>query len=116
MTSGDKGDVSPSPPPSTNEPSNPQSSSSSPPSTLSPSLAKLSALADQETNPIRRHLIYNRLINQHERALLAARQEESKIVCADLIRLFAECATGKSFSIVWKCHDEHRRMHRCMKD
>ncbi|KAF4592280.1 Cytochrome c oxidase biogenesis protein [Ophiocordyceps camponoti-floridani] len=34
--------------------------------------------------------------------------------CADEIKAFAACATGRTFSVVFACRDQHRAMNSCM--
>ena len=56
------------------------------------------------------------MVNQTKRRELQQRQDESRLVCAEPIRAFAECATGRTFSTVWACWQHNKDMHRCMRD
>ncbi|KAG4305869.1 hypothetical protein PORY_000779 [Pneumocystis oryctolagi] len=35
--------------------------------------------------------------------------------CSNEIQKFAECATGKTFSVMWKCRHEKNQMKECMR-
>ncbi|QSL64731.1 hypothetical protein MERGE_002033 [Pneumocystis wakefieldiae] len=37
------------------------------------------------------------------------------IACYDVIKKFAECASGRTFSTLWKCHSEKQSMNECMR-
>ncbi|KAF3934173.1 hypothetical protein ABW20_dc0104281 [Dactylellina cionopaga] len=37
-----------------------------------------------------------------------------RAICAEEIRRYAECARGRTFSMVWKCREQQRVMNSCM--
>ncbi|KAG4303658.1 hypothetical protein PCK1_000176 [Pneumocystis canis] len=38
-----------------------------------------------------------------------------RTTCSDKIQKFAECATGKTFSALWKCRLEKKQMKECIR-
>ena len=63
-----------------------------------------------------RRLDKNRMVNQIKRKEFERRQDESRLACAEPIRLFAECATGRTFTTVWACWTHNKVMHKCMQN
>ncbi|KAK6344871.1 hypothetical protein TWF718_006823 [Orbilia javanica] len=37
-----------------------------------------------------------------------------RAICAEEIRRYAECARGRTFSMVWKCKEQQKIMNGCM--
>ncbi|KAK6338846.1 hypothetical protein TWF696_009654 [Orbilia brochopaga] len=37
-----------------------------------------------------------------------------RAICAEEIRRYAECARGRTFSMVWTCREQQRAMNSCM--
>ncbi|EPS41819.1 hypothetical protein H072_4238 [Dactylellina haptotyla CBS 200.50] len=37
-----------------------------------------------------------------------------RAICAEEIRRYADCARGRTFSMVWKCREQQKAMNSCM--
>lgn len=55
------------------------------------------------------------LSRREEDALLKSTKAKALRECDDVVKRFAECATGRTISIVWACRDDHRAVQQCMQ-
>lgn len=56
------------------------------------------------------------LKKEAERMVMKKLRELAIEGCGDEVRAFAECASGKMFSVAWKCRDKNKAVKKCMDD
>ncbi|KAG8754943.1 hypothetical protein FRC14_004495 [Serendipita sp. 396] len=55
------------------------------------------------------------LSRREEDALMKSTKAKALKECDSLVRAFAECAMGRTFSVAWKCRTEHKAVQGCMQ-
>ncbi|KAL4069567.1 hypothetical protein J3A83DRAFT_4093771 [Scleroderma citrinum] len=56
----------------------------------------------------------NALSRREEETLLKATKARALKECDSVVREFAECATGRTVSVVWACRDKYKSLQECM--
>lgn len=52
---------------------------------------------------------------QDEKEIRKIFMQNLHAACSDTIRKFAECASNKTFSMIWKCRLEKKSMKECIR-
>ncbi|RKP05469.1 cytochrome c oxidase biogenesis protein Cmc1 like-domain-containing protein [Thamnocephalis sphaerospora] len=55
------------------------------------------------------------LTRQEEEQLLTEFQKRARKHCDPAIKAFADCATGRTVSVIWACRPLQREMNACLK-
>lgn len=56
----------------------------------------------------------NALSRREEETLLKTTKARALKECDQVVREFAECATGRTVSVVWACRGEYKTLQECM--
>ncbi|KIM67199.1 hypothetical protein SCLCIDRAFT_108559 [Scleroderma citrinum Foug A] len=56
----------------------------------------------------------NALSRREEETLLKTTKARALKECDSVVRDFAECATGRTVSVVWACRDKYTILQECM--
>ncbi|KDQ63613.1 hypothetical protein JAAARDRAFT_169627 [Jaapia argillacea MUCL 33604] len=56
----------------------------------------------------------NTLSRREEETLAKATKARALKECDPLVKEFAECATGRTVSVVWACKDKYKELQNCM--
>lgn len=56
----------------------------------------------------------NALSRREEETLLKTTKARALKECDQVVRDFAECATGRTVSVVWACRDQYKSLQECM--
>ncbi|RKP37790.1 hypothetical protein BJ085DRAFT_23875 [Dimargaris cristalligena] len=62
----------------------------------------------------RSHSTIHVLSLREEEAATKEWKKNSMDQCAPTIRKFADCAKGRTVSVVWACRDLHKAMNKCL--
>lgn len=54
------------------------------------------------------------LSRREEETLLKATKARALKECDSVVKEFAECAAGRTVSVVWACKEKHRSLQQCM--
>ncbi|PWN20972.1 hypothetical protein BCV69DRAFT_312251 [Microstroma glucosiphilum] len=54
------------------------------------------------------------LSNREEDALMKSVKAEGLKKCDDVVKRFADCASGRTVSVAWACRDEHKAVQSCL--
>ncbi|KZT55531.1 hypothetical protein CALCODRAFT_472172 [Calocera cornea HHB12733] len=55
------------------------------------------------------------LSRREEETLMKVTKAKALKACDDVVREFANCATGRTVSVVWACRAQHKTMQNCMR-
>ncbi|QRV73914.1 cytochrome C oxidase biogenesis Cmc1-like protein [Ceratobasidium sp. AG-Ba] len=54
------------------------------------------------------------LSRREEDTLLKATKAQALKDCDELVKSFAECATGRTVSVAWACRTQHKQLQACI--
>lgn len=54
------------------------------------------------------------LSRREEESLSKTTKARALKECSELVKSFAECASGRTISIVWACRPQHKDLQNCM--
>ncbi|KZO96046.1 hypothetical protein CALVIDRAFT_537631 [Calocera viscosa TUFC12733] len=55
------------------------------------------------------------LSRREEETLMKVTKAKALKACDDVVREFANCATGRTVSVVWACREPHKMMQACIR-
>ncbi|OSX67697.1 hypothetical protein POSPLADRAFT_1126944 [Postia placenta MAD-698-R-SB12] len=56
----------------------------------------------------------NALSRREEDTLLKTAKAKALQECDPIVKEFADCATGRVFSVAWQCRDKYKAVQECM--